>query len=163
MKTLIMMRHAKSSWKDPNLTDHQRPLNKRGKKDAPRMGELLRKQALLPELILCSTAERARMTAKLFIKSSGFNGEIRFLNDLYSADTKSYLKILSTLEDDFNRIMVIGHNPELEDLQEMITGKWHRLTTAAIAVLELPIERWEDMNTKVRGTLTHLWRPKEIS
>ena len=88
MKTLLLLRHAKSSWKDGDLDDHDRPLNKRGKRDAPRMGQLLRDQDLLPELILTSSARRCRKTAEHVIQSSGYRGETRITGELYEAGAK---------------------------------------------------------------------------
>ena len=79
MKLLLILRHAKSSWKDPDLDDHDRPLNKRGRRDAPRMGRLLRKEDLLPDLILSSTAVRARMTAEMVADASRYRGPLEFM------------------------------------------------------------------------------------
>jgi phosphohistidine phosphatase len=162
MKSIFILRHAKSSWKYQNLTDHERPLNKRGKKDAPRMGALLQKKNLLPDLILCSTAERARMTAKLLIEASGYEGEIRFLDELYTPDPLMYLEIISSVDNQFKNVMVIGHNPGLEELLEMLSGEWHRLTTAALAIVQLPIKKWVNLKPGVKGDLIELWRPKEL-
>ena len=162
MKTILILRHAKSSWKNQNLTDHERPLNKRGKKDAPPMGEPLRQEDSLPDLILCSTAERARMTTNLLVDSSSYGGEIRFLDKLYSSDPLMYIETLSFLEDQYKRVMLIGHNPELEELLEILSGEWHRLTTAALAVVQLPIENWSKLYPGVKGDFVNLWRPKEL-
>ena len=81
MKTLLILRHAKSSWKHTNLSDHERPLNKRGKKAAPLIGQLLYEQDLVPDIILSSTARRARNTAEIVAEVSGFEGEIYYLDD----------------------------------------------------------------------------------
>jgi phosphohistidine phosphatase len=76
MKSVLILRHAKSSWKHPELADHDRPLNRRGKRDTPLMGRLLKKEDLVPEIIISSTATRARSTAEAVAKSSGYKGEI---------------------------------------------------------------------------------------
>ena len=83
MKSILLLRHAKSSRKDPDLTDHDRPLNKRGKRDAPRMGRLLKKEHLVPDIIISSTAIRARSTAEAVAKASGYKGDITFNRSLY--------------------------------------------------------------------------------
>ncbi len=97
MKTLLILRHAKSSWKDDNLPDRERPLNKRGQEDAPKMGALLRKHDLLPDLVLSSPAQRARSTAELVIDESGYEGKAEYREELYSFDAEPYLEALAGL------------------------------------------------------------------
>ena len=162
MRTLLILRHAKSSWKDDSLPDHDRPLNKRGLKDAPRMGQLLRREDLLPDLILCSTAKRARVTAELVAEESGYEGELRLKDDLYAFDAEAYLEALSELEDKYNCVMLVGHNPAMEELLEALTGGFERMPTAALALLELPIEHWSELENEPEGKLIHLWHPKEL-
>ena len=96
MKTLLLLRHAKSSWKESSLTDHDRPLNDRGQRDAARMGQLLTDEDLLPDLILLSTATRARTTAELVAASSGFDGEIRLDGELYHAPSRHHRLFAAT-------------------------------------------------------------------
>src|SRR5215475_4778950 len=97
VKILLILRHAKSSWKDPQLSDHDRPLNKRGKRDAPLMGNLLKDEDLKPDLIISSTAVRAKKTAELVAKNCKYKGEIVLNNSLYGAEPKDYLRILEGL------------------------------------------------------------------
>src|SRR5687767_11102467 len=99
MKTLLLLRHAKSSWKDSALDDHERPLNKRGKNDAPKMGRLLRNEDLLPDLIIASSAKRCRKTAEHVIQNSGYRGETRFCAELYEADAGKLRDFLAKLDD----------------------------------------------------------------
>lgn len=162
MKTLLILRHAKSDWSDPALADHDRPLNARGKRDAPRMGELLRQQQLTPEVILTSTARRARKTAELVAEEAGFDGEVRQVEDLYAAPPGAYLKACAALADEIETAMVVGHNPGLEELLELLTGERLPLPTAALAQVELPIGQWTALRKPVRGRLVNLWRPKEL-
>ncbi len=162
MKTLLILRHAKSSWSDSTLADHDRPLNKRGKSDAPRLGELLRREELLPDLIISSTARRARSTAELVAESSGCEGPLWLERDLYAAGAEAYLEVLVTLPDEYTRVMVVGHNPGLEELVEALSGNYERMPTAALAQVSLPIERWRDLNEESEGELVNLWRPKEL-
>lgn len=163
MKILLILRHAKSSWKDLTLSDHDRPLNKRGKRDAPRMGELIYEQDLVPDLMLSSTAKRARMTAEAVSEACSFEGEIKFLRDLYQADSENIIQILSDLEDELMRVMVVGHNPDLEELLELLTGEYERLPTGALAQIQLPIEHWSELDENTEGKLVDVWRPRELS
>lgn len=162
MKTLLILRHAKSSWKDETLPDHERPLNKRGKQSAPLMGELIRREGLLPDLILCSTAKRARQTADLVAEASAYQGEIQHSRELYAAPPQAYLQALSQLEDQYERVMVVGHNPGLEELLQALTGEMQPLPTAALAQVDLPIESWAELKSLRRGRLVEIWRPKEL-
>jgi phosphohistidine phosphatase len=162
MKTLLVLRHAKSSWKKISLADHDRPLNKRGKRDAPKMGRLLRELGLVPDLILTSTAKRARTTARVVAQASGYEGEIHATRDMYHAWTESFLEILRGVEDDPTNVMVVAHNPGLEGLVEELTGVYERMPTAALAQIELPIDTWEELGTETEGVLIETWRPKEI-
>lgn len=162
MKTLLILRHAKSSWSNPVLADHDRPLNKRGKRDAPRMGELLRREEMLPDLIISSTARRARDTAQIVAEHSGCDGQIWLERDLYAAEAEEILGVLATLPDEHTCVMVVGHNPGLEELLEALSGNYERLPTAALAQLYLPIAHWRDLNEETEGELVNLWRPKEL-
>jgi phosphohistidine phosphatase len=162
MKTLLILRHAKSSWKDSSLSDHERPLNKRGKKDAPRMGELLYQENLLPDLVLSSDAKRAQNTAQMAAEASGYDGEIFLSRDLYSFSAEDYLEALAALPDEYQRVMVVGHNPGLEELLEELTGDYRRMSTAALAQVRLPIQRWAELNEGTEGQLVQIWRPKEL-
>ncbi len=167
MKTLLILRHAKSSWSDPNLADHDRPLKKRGKRDAPRMGQLLRDEGLVPDLMISSTAIRARKTAEAVAEFSGYEGEINLSRDLYAFDSEPYLEALYGLPDEHELVMVIGHNPGLEGLVEFLTGEWERLPTAALAQIELPIHHWQELAGEMGdlppGRLVGLWRPRELA
>lgn len=162
MKTLLLLRHAKSSWKDAELDDHDRPLNKRGKRDAPRMGQLLKDEDLLPEFIVASSAKRARKTAEHVIQHSGYRGETRITGELYNAGRDQLLAFVSTLPDAANRVLLIGHNPGLEELLETLTGQCVALTTAAIAHLESPVESWQQLQEGAPARLVRLWQPREL-
>ena len=162
MKKLLILRHAKSSWKQANLADHDRPLNKRGKRDAPRMGRLLANEEIIPDLIISSSAKRAQKTTKLVAEESGFEGEIIYERDLYAAWPEAYIETLSITPDKFDTVMVVGHNPGLEDLLEILTGEMERMPTAALALVSLPIDNWRDLSFETKGELSNLWLPKEL-
>lgn len=163
MKTLILMRHAKSSWKHPEIKDHERSLNKRGKKDAPRMARLLADNELVPQRILSSTAERSRMTADAVIEVTKFSGDVSYLDALYMAEPDVYLELLSLMPDNFERILVIGHNPGLEGLLQILSGRVESLPTAAVAYLSLPIHSWKEIRAHDNpGELIALWVPRDM-
>lgn len=160
MKTLLLLRHAKSSWKQPELRDHDRPLNKRGKKEAPRVGKYLKENSLVPDLVLSSTASRARDTAQAVAEESGYAGEIELKGDLYLSDTACYLDILRSLPDEVRRVLVVGHNPDLEELLALLTDATQHLATAALAQVDLPISSWQELNEATDGRLQNLWSPR---
>lgn len=166
MKTLLLLRHAKSSWKNPHLVDHDRPLNKRGRRDAPRMGRLLAEENLLPDLVLSSTAIRARTTAEMVAEAAGYDGEIRLSSELYHASPESMLAALASLEEPLGRVLLVGHNPGVEHLLWVLTERDERCPTAALARISLDVDRWRDLNQSVSqaraARLERIWRPKEL-
>ena len=162
MKTLLLLRHAKSSWKDSDLGDHERPLNKRGKKDAPRMGTLLKDEGLLPDLILSSSAKRCRKTADHVIHTSGYRGETRITGELYEANAAKLRQALAGLDDSVSRVLLIAHNPGMEELLEPLAGAYTPLSTAALAQVELSIDRWGELTSETPGKLIQIWQPREL-
>ncbi|MGD8456977.1 MAG: histidine phosphatase family protein [Anaerolineales bacterium] len=163
MKTVILMRHAKSSWKDPNLADHDRPLNKRGKRDAPRMGELLNAEDLIPDTIFCSTANRAKSTVKKLLKSCNFEGEVTYTGSLYHGGPEDFFEILSSLPDDIETVMLVGHNPDMEYFLDLTCDVQEHMPTAAIAVITFPLDHWFDISDGEEGKLVHLWKPRKLT
>jgi phosphohistidine phosphatase len=161
MKTLLLLRHAKSSWKEESLCDHDRPLSRRGRKDAPRVGEWLSTQGLLPDVVLSSTALRAQSTAKLMAESAGYKKAIELKHNLYHADSGDFLDTLKALNGEIAVALVVGHNPGMEEFLELLTGQYEVMPTAALAQVELPIDRWQDLNRKTLGRLIQLWRPRD--
>src|SRR5512145_2686346 len=104
MNILLVLRHAKSSWKFPDLSDHDRPLNRRGKRDAPRMGKLLNEKDLVPDLVISSTAARAKCTAAAVAKHSGYKGKKIKFGSLYAAEPAAYLTVLRNLADNYRQV-----------------------------------------------------------
>ena len=162
MKTLLILRHAKSSWNYPELSDHDRPLNGRGKRDAPRMGKHLRQEGLIPDRILTSSAKRARKTANKVAKSCGYTGKVKKIAAFYDAVPGVYFETLQALPDKHQRVMVVGHNPTMEQLVNHLTGEIKRMPTAALAHITLPIQHWETLDLDTKGTLVNLWTPKTL-
>jgi phosphohistidine phosphatase len=161
MKTLLLLRHAKSSWKQPEINDHDRPLNRRGKKEAPKVGKYLKANDLVPDLILSSTARRAHETAQAVAEESGFEGQIDMYQDLYLSEPACYLDILQSLPDSASRVLVVGHNPEMDELLTLLTDVSQHMATAALAQINLPITSWQELNEATDGRLQNLWTPRE--
>ena len=162
MKTLLILRHAKSSWDNLRLSDYERPLNKRGQRDAPRMGQLLRDEELIPDLIVTSSANRAQTTAELVATACEYARDILYTRNLYHAGPDAYVEVLHELGQEPGRVMVVGHNPGMEYLVAQLTGASIRMPTATLVQVELPIEQWTDLDDEVMGRLVNVWRPKEL-
>ena len=162
MKTLLILRHAKSSWKHPGLADHDRPLTRRGNRDAPRIGLLLLRQALTPDLIVSSTAVRAHSTAVQVAERSGCGRPVELDRQLYLAEPEAIVEVVRSLGGAASRVLVVGHNPGLEELVARLTGRTEALPTAALVQIELPLAEWAALRAFTRGRLAALWRPKEL-
>ncbi len=161
MKTLLILRHGKSSWANPDLGDHDRPLKGRGKRDATRMGKELLDRDLVPDLILSSTARRASSTARRTAEAAGCADRIEHTRELYLTGAEHQLRTVGARADDqHRRVMIVGHNPTLEDLVEHLTGKDERLTTGNLARIDFDIESWRQLVT-TRGELRFVLRPRE--
>jgi len=162
MKTILLLRHAKSSWKDATLSDHERPLNKRGRRDAPRIGALIEEQQLRPDLILSSTAKRALLTAEAVAEACGGETPLAKQDELYLAVSATYIETARYLDDGFKRVLMVGHNPGISDLLYRLSSQDEIMPTAALAQIELPIERWSALSSQTTGKLIAFWRPREI-
>jgi phosphohistidine phosphatase len=141
MKKLLLLRHAKSSWDDASLPDFDRPLNERGQRAAPLVGEFMRERKFHPDLIVCSPAKRTRETIALVLEAAAVEPPIRYDERIYEASVGHLLEIISQLEDDKTEVMLVGHNPGFENLLERLTGKTERMPTAALARIALNAER----------------------
>ena len=127
------------------------------------MGGLARKKRLSVELIISSDALRARLTAQAMADAIAYSGQILLDPRIYHASAVEILAVLrSAVDDNLTTVMIVGHNPGLEDLVAQLTGEPEGLPTAALAQVALPIDRWPDLTTSTRGTLVGLWRPKEL-
>ena len=159
MKTLLLMRHAKSSWDDSSVTDHERLLNERGRRDAPVMGERLANSAFAPDHILCSTAHRARQTADLLLEALGFDGPVDVRDGIYHATPRELMAGIAQAGAG-ERLLVIGHNPGLGELVELLTNDHRHMPTAAIAIIEMPITEWSEIG-HAKGRLVEFMKPKD--
>jgi phosphohistidine phosphatase len=162
MKSLIVLRHAKSSWTDPELTDQERPLKKRGRKASVLIGDFLRDQRLKPDLVLCSTARRAVETVELVLETAGFDVETKYDDRLYLATPTLCVEVVAEVDSRKKRVLLVGHNPGLEDLLNRLTGVRELMPTAALAEISCPVEKWSGLATKRDCTLERLVRPREL-
>ena len=176
-KKLSLFRHAKSDWADAALQDIERPLNDRGRRDAPAMGAYMAKQEHIPDLILCSAATRTKETAALIMEAFAGTVEtdaptkIDTLQRLYLATPGDILHILSALPDDVKHVMIIAHNPGLHSLaitlgHEAFPGKFGDLIwkfpTAALAVFECEAQKWAELTTAPTHLVDYMI-PKNLS
>lgn len=161
MKTLVLIRHAKSSWDEP-LPDIERPLNKRGRKDAPFMAELISKKNIKPDLFISSPAERALATARYFAAACNYPEiEIKIEKLIYDEGAMSIINMLQNSENSIKTILLFGHNPILTYLASMLYGKaFEDIPTCAVICFDLEIENWTQLNEK-SGTLRFFEYPKK--
>ncbi len=162
MRTILLMRHAKSSWEGKHQDDWERPLSKRGKKDAEHIGEFLKKEKLVPDLILASSAVRARETAEIVMEEKKYRADYCSVYRLYLAEVDVYAKEIRNIPDEAQRVLLIGHSPSLDSLLQMLTGKVETLSTSALAQISVPIDSWKELNLETQGELVNLWRPKDL-
>ena len=146
-KTLYLVRHAKSSWKDHSLADIDRPLNKRGRRSAPDMGKRLKDQCHEPDLIVSSPANRAFTTARKIAKQTGYDSsEIVIDKRMYFSGTGGMRELLEELDDRYQKVMIVGHNPAMTGLlYDLAESSVFNMPTCAIAVIGFDMESWSDL------------------
>ena len=145
MKTLLLLRHAKSDWSDAEQADFDRPLNKRGRTDAPRIASLFGPDGVEVEFVLSSAANRARQTAELLIESSRLGIKPQFDEQLYLADSPTLSQAVRSAEDRCESGLVVAHTPGMEDWLADLSGSQLRFPTAALACVRLNVDRWSDV------------------
>ncbi|TWU36602.1 phosphohistidine phosphatase [Novipirellula aureliae] len=165
-KRLLLMRHAKSDWGDAGLTDHQRPLNKRGRRDAPAMGQWLVENDCCPTRILCSSAVRTRETFDRLQPQLEAKPDVFYSDLLYGATAETLARVVRREGDNATSLMVIAHNPGISELVSCLAGEYIGMSTAAIAVFESPVDSWDDFKFDkhcVPMKMIQFMRPKELS
>lgn len=146
MKTLFLVRHAKSSWKFPELTDFDRPLNRRGQRDAPKMGDWLRQRSICPAMMVSSPAVRTRQTALALAEATGYASDIWYEEAVYEATPEELLTIIQATRDAVPDLMLVGHNPGLTELSNQLTTHHiENVVTAGIVNVRLPVARWSEV------------------
>lgn len=145
MKTLTLVRHAKSSWKDTGLRDIERPLNARGRRDAPEMGRRIKEHGIRPSLIVSSPAVRAWTTARIIAAEIAYPLEFLQREDgLYLASVDEILDVIAAQDDGFNSLMVVGHNPGMTDFANFLhTGLTNNLPTAGVVSVDIDHDSWQ--------------------
>ncbi|MCZ7546939.1 MAG: histidine phosphatase family protein [Anaerolineae bacterium] len=156
LKTLLILRHAKA--KRNGWDDYERPLAKRGKRDAPRIGQLVEQIGLTPDLVVSSGAKRALQTARRAAKAAGYTGEVMITEALYFSGPDTHLDVLRRLPDDADVVMIVGHNPTFEELVETLTGVDVSLPTATLAEISLEIDSWMEID-EMTGVLKDVHCP----
>ena len=161
MKTLFLLRHAKSSWKDESLPDFERPLNRRGKHAAERIGRYLKHEVIVPELVLSSPALRARETIERVAKAATWTPEVLFDQRIYEAGGLRLLDVVSQIENERKTALLVGHNPGIQELLMLLTGESKKVPTAALLKIELKSSKWSTAADK-RAKLAWLIKPRDL-
>lgn len=163
MKTLILMRHAKSSWATPGMSDHDRPLNDRGRRAAPVMARWLAERGLIPEAILCSSANRTRQTVRRMRKAVPELPEPVIEPRLYDSGPDDMRACLALLPSASVSAMIVAHEPGMSEMLARLTGCEHGpFPTAALAVLDLDVGEWGEVPW-LRGRLREMARPRDLT
>lgn len=160
-RTLYLLRHAKSSWKDASLRDFDRPLKGRGRDAAKQIGKRLASEQPPPVLVVCSPAARARETAEIVLKQAGLKVDVNFVQRIYEASLRDLLHVVSEIPDEKEVVIMIGHNPGFEELVAYLSGEHRRMPTCALAKLRLDVGSWKDIKAG-EGTLAWFIAPKEL-
>jgi len=163
MKTLYVARHAKSSWDNPKLDDFDRPLNNRGKKDAPLMGEMLKKRNCMPDIIITSPAKRAKKTANKIAGKLNFNKHL-ILKDkrLYHAGVNVIASVISEVDEAYDKLMIFGHNPGFTDFVNHISDAGlDNIPTCGVVIIKFDIDSWQDISS-TKGAIEAFEYPKKF-
>jgi phosphohistidine phosphatase len=161
MVNLMLMRHGKSDWDTDATDDHSRPLNARGKQSADRMGHVLRELGIMPDLVVASTATRARSTAELARLSGGWASRLVLENELYGADVAQTLEVAARYGDASARILLVGHQPTWSMVVSHLTGARVEMRTATVADIEVHTDGWTEVPHS-RGALVALLQPRHF-
>lgn len=163
MKTIFLVRHAKSSWESPALEDFDRPLNRRGKQDAPKMGGRLKDKNIMPDLLISSPAKRTLKTARKMAKAMGYpKKKISFIDSLYHASSREFFLVIQGISSSVDTLMVVGHNPGLTDFANAICERGiDNIVTAGIYAVQLSVDDWKEIKNGSKGRLLFYEYPKK--
>lgn len=170
MPRLLLLRHAKSAWDDPGLSDFDRPLNARGRRAAPLMGRHMAEHALSPDLVLCSTARRTRETFACLLPFLAHDMTVRFTRALYDTTDRDYLDVLRREGGQTRTLLLIGHNPALQALAVALVGSGNpalmaeigaTYPTAGLTIIDFPERGWADIRPE-GGRIVAFFRPREL-
>ncbi len=166
MKSLYLLRHAKSGWGSIDLDDHDRTLSERGNEDAPKLAAAISERRYVPDLIACSSARRTRQTLAHLQAVIGVDIPVTIQRELYLASDQTILRLIRKTKDDQDSLLVLGHNPGMEDLANRLCGpaseKTPRFPTAALAAFEFDVDHWREVETGT-GRLIGFMTPKSLA
>lgn len=162
MKELLILRHAKSVKGDPRYKDYDRPLDERGEAQIPVIGQVIQKEKIIPDYILSSSAKRTRETTEKTANAISYKGSFHYSEKLYEAETSDYIEALSKIPNEYNRVMLVGHNPTHENYTSHLAAQGISLSTGALAYFKIPIKSWKELDTTIKGELVNVWRPKDL-
>jgi len=162
MKTLLLLRHAKAENAAPGSSDINRALNERGKKEAQAIGTFIRKQNLTFDLVLCSPAVRARETAELVLAAAEVTANVRYDQRIYEAGPRQLLEVISEVVEDKSGVLLVGHNPVMEELLRALTGAGEPMATGTLARIDFDFDQWSRV-TEDTGALKCIVRPNELA
>ena len=165
MKTLFLLRHAKAENPAPGSTDLNRALNERGRREAQAVGTFIKKQNLRFDLVLCSTAVRARETAELVLAAAELAAKVRYDGRIYEAGPPRLREVTAEIEAHTSTVLLVGHNPGMEELLQLLTDRVERMATGTLAKIDLAADEWSKI-TEDNANLCNLdWivKPKELA
>ena len=162
LRSIILFRHGKSDWNANYESDHSRPVSRRGTKAAKKMGRYLSNINQIPDLIISSTALRARHTAEIAINAGKWSSKLVLEKKIYESSVETLISIISKQSDEYNSICLVGHEPTFSSFIERCNNStWSRFPTASMAQIDFNINSWYDIDLKF-GSLVWLIRPKEL-
>ncbi len=163
MKTIFLIRHAKSSWDNPAMRDFERPLNERGLRDAPFMADVLKKTGAEPDLIVTSPAKRAATTAGFFGRAFGINeADFQVEQTIYAAEPRDISDIIAGLPESVETVLIFGHNPTFTDVANGFSKKWiENVPTCGIVRIEGAVEKWAEFSSE-NASVTAVFFPKQF-
>jgi len=162
MRTLYLLRHAKSSWKDASLPDFDRPLNSRGKDAAARVGQYLLGNKIQVSLVICSPAVRTRETIEIVLKTAKLEATVRYDDRIYEADVGRLVAVIKNIDDEETDVLLVGHNPGMQDLLSALTGEQREMKTAALAKIAFETSSWQGIKAG-GGRLESFVIPKDLA
>lgn len=161
MRALYLLRHAKSSWKEANLADFERPLSGRGRRASETIGQLLKSKEITLDLVVSSPAVRARQTIELVLRAAKMRPELRFDERIYEATAGRLLEVVSQVENEHKALLLVGHNPGMQELLLLLTGQNEEYPTATLTKIAFKNQKWAEVGSK-KGGLEWIVRPKQL-
>src|SRR4030095_884547 len=161
MRTLYLLRHAKSSWKNDVWSEFERRLAGRGRKASETIGRFLKEKEITFDLVLCSPAVRARETTDLVLRSAKLRADVRYDERIYEATPGRLIDVISQIENEYKAVVLVGHNPGMAELLQVVTGQTEEFPTATLAKIVFKNSKWTEVATR-KGTLEWVVRPRGL-